>query len=97
VWQNEFLSRKEFTQLGYHLLSDYREATFQLPPAFIPELINFMKSIRHIVEGKKQSIIVEDPQSTAASLVFENQVNAEVGFRVKIFSTPQAALQWLIH
>lgn len=95
VWEHEFLKRKEFTELKYNLLSDYSEAKFDIPTSFLPELIEFMKAIAPIVKGKKQSIIIEDPYSTAASLIFENEVNTQVGFKVKIFSTKKAALAWL--
>lgn len=95
VWEHEFLQKKEFTELGYDLYSDYSESKFDIPTSFLPELIEFMKAIQHIVKGKKQSIIVEDPYSTAASLIFENVVNAKIGFKVKVFSTHNAALKWL--
>lgn len=95
VWENELLKMKEFTELGYNLYSDYREAKFNIPSSFLPELIAFMKAIEPIVRGKKQGIIVEDPYSTAASLIFEHEVNKAVGFQVKVFNTPNAALNWL--
>lgn len=96
VWENEFLRMKEFTELRYNLFSDYSEAIFDISVDFLPELMNFMKSIEPIVKGKKQSIIIADPESTAVSLIFENEVNKQVGFMVKIFSTKKAALDWLL-
>ncbi len=97
VWENEFLKMVEFTHLGYNLLSDYSDAKFNISTAFLPELMEFMKAIENIVKGKKQSIIVADPYSTAASLIFENEVNTKVGFLVKVFCTRKAALAWLIN
>ena len=97
VWANEFLKMKEFTELKYNLLSDYSEAKFDAKTSIIPELIEFMKAIKEIVKGKKQSIIIEDHFSTAASLIFENEINAKVGFEVKIFRTQKAALKWVSH
>jgi hypothetical protein len=96
VWENEFLKMKEFTELKYNLYSDYSKAKFDIPVEFLPELMEFMESIKPIITGKKQSIIVDDPYSTAASLLFENEVNKEIGFLVKIFNTKKAALEWLI-
>jgi len=95
VW-TEFLQMKEFTELKYNLFSDYRNSKFDIPPEFLPELMNYMESIKDIVRGKKQSLIVEDPYSTAVSVLFENEVNAKIGFIVKVFSTPSEALKWLI-
>jgi adenine/guanine phosphoribosyltransferase-like PRPP-binding protein len=96
VWGNEFLKMKEFTELKYDLYSDYSNAKFDIPVEFLPELMEFMESIKPIIKGKKQSIIVDDPYSTAASLLFENEANKEIGFLVKVFNTKNAALEWLI-
>jgi len=95
VWENELLKMKEFTQMEYNLFSDYSDAKLKIPTSFLPELMTFMKKIRFIVEGKKQSIIVADPYSTAASLIFENEVIKEAGFEVKVFSTKEAAFNWI--
>lgn len=95
AWR-EFLAMKEFTELKYNLLSDYRNAEFDIPVDFLPELIEFMRNIRPIVEGKKQSLIVSGPFTTAASMLFETEVNIEVGFLVKVFSTESKALEWLL-
>lgn len=96
VWENEFLKMKEFTELKYNLLSDYSNAKFDIPVSFLPELMDFMHSIKNIIKGKKQSIIVEDPYSTAATVLLKNEVNEKVGFIVKEFTTKKAALDWLI-
>lgn len=96
VWTNEFLKMREFTQLQYNLFSDYSDAKFNIPTSFLPELIAFMKEIEPIVRGKKQGIVVDDPYSTAASLIFEHEVNKAVGFQVKVFNTHKAALNWLL-
>ncbi len=96
VWENELLKLTEFTQMGYNLFSDYSEAEFKIPTTFLPELITFMENIKPIVYGKKQSIVVNHPYSTAASLIFENEVTKRVGFLVKVFSTKEAALKWIL-
>jgi hypothetical protein len=96
VWENEFLKMKEFTELKYNLFSDYTDAVLDIPVDFLDELMSFMQSIQFIIEGKKQSVIVSDPYSTAASILFENEVNEKVGFHVKVFTTTDAALKWLI-
>lgn len=95
VWESEFLKMKEFVELKYNLFSDYTDAIIDIQVDFLDELMEFMQSIKHIINGKKQCIIVSDPYSTAASLLFENEVNKEVGFLVKVFTTKKAALRWL--
>ncbi|MBI9064823.1 MAG: hypothetical protein JEZ14_22750 [Marinilabiliaceae bacterium] len=92
---NEFLTFKEFTVLKYNLFSDYRNGRFQIPVEFLPEIIIFMQKIENIVKGKKQALIVDEPYSVAASMLFENEVNIKVGFKVHVFTTENAALEWL--
>lgn len=96
VW-DQFLSMKEFTEMKYNLFSDYRKAKFDIGTDFLPELMEFMHSIKDIVCGKKQCLIVDEPYTTAASILFENEVTKEVGFKVKVFSTEGAAMHWLIN
>jgi hypothetical protein len=94
AWQ-EFLTMKEFTELKYNLLSDYRNSVFDIPIKFADVIIEFMNAIKHIVNGKKQALIVDDPYSTAISIIFEDMVYQKVGFIVQVFSTEEAALRWL--
>ena len=91
----EFLSFQEFTVLNYNLLSDYRNGKFQIPINFLPEIISFMLKIESVVRGKKQALIVDEPYSVAASMLFKNEVNKKVGFIVQVFTTETAALQWM--
>jgi len=64
VWE-ELLRLKEFTELKYNLLSDYRNATINLRFDDIGLIIDFLYSIKHILNGKKQSLVLNDPKSTA--------------------------------
>ena len=94
VW-TQFLTMPEFTQMKYNLLSDYRKSKFLFSVEKVTEIVNFMRNIEAIVRGKKQALILDDPRSTAASILFEQKVYKEVGFDVKVFSTENAALDWL--
>jgi hypothetical protein len=91
----EFLSMKEFTEMNYNLMSDYRDSTFDMHHNEVSMIIEFMKKIEHIVRGKKQSLIVDNPYSTATSEIFAERVYEATGFKVELFSTPEAALEWL--
>ena len=55
-----------------------------------------IKKIENLVRGKKQALIVDEPYSVAASMLFESEVNIKVGFKVQVFSTEAAALRWLV-
>jgi len=92
-----FLNMKEFTELNYNLLSDYRGGKFQMSVNVLPEIIKFIRVIENIVKGKKQALIVDDPYSVAGSMLFESKVIEEIGFIVKVFSTEVAALKWLAY
>ncbi len=54
-----------------------------------------MRKYENIVKGKKQAIIVDDPYSSAASMLFKIDVYNEVGYNVQLFSTETVALDWL--
>lgn len=92
---SEFLTIPEFTQLKYNLFSDYRNGKFQIPRNELSEIVGFMENIEPTVRGKKQALIVDEPYSVAASILFRNAVNEKVGFDVQIFTTEDAALNWL--
>ena len=92
---NEFLKIEEFTQLNYNLFSDYRNGKFQISIELIPEIVEFLRSVENILKGKKQALIVDEPYSVAASMLFENKVRKEIGFDVQVFSTEATALSWL--
>lgn len=94
VWQ-QLLAMKEFTQLNYNLFSDYRNGDFQIPHIFLPYLIEFMRTIESIVKGKKQALVLNSPRNVAISMLFEDEVNKEIGFNVKVFTTEASALRWL--
>ncbi len=91
----QLLAIKEFTEEKYNLFSDYREASFKMKVDDINNIIEFMSGIKDVVNGKKQSILILDPYSTAGSILFGDQVYEEIGFEVKIFTTETAAIKWL--
>ncbi len=91
----EFLAVEEFTVSKYNLFSDYRGGKFEIPVEFLPEIMVFMQKIENIVRGKKQALVVDEPYSVAASMLFESEANAKVGFNVQVFSTEDAAMKWL--
>lgn len=95
AWK-EFLKMQDFTQNKYNLLSDYRNGNFKIPYSQLSEIIKFMRKIENLVKEKKQAIIVDNPYSVAASILFKNKVFSEIGFDVKVFSTETAALKWLM-
>lgn len=91
----DFLNLKEFTEKKYNLLSDYRNSKFDIPLEYLPAIVEFFKPISHIVKGKKQALIIDDYYSMAASILFVEKMFSEIGFIVQVFSTEEAAMEWL--
>ncbi len=95
AWDN-FLNMKEFVHEKYNLLSDYRDAVFDMDIDEAYKIISILDSMGSTLDDKKQSIIVKDPYSTAGSILFEQLSRQQLNFKIKIFSTEKAALEWLL-
>lgn len=91
----EILQKDEFTKSGYNLLSDYRNADFDFTVDETDVIWDFLESIKHILNGKRESVITDKPFTTAISMLFEKKLYSKMGFNIKIFSTEHAALHWL--
>lgn len=91
----QILGLKEFTELGYNLISDYSGSVFNMPLEKADEIVEFLKTINPIIMGKKHAIVVDDVYSTAASLFFEQHVTQQTGFLVQVFSTEPVAMAWV--
>lgn len=92
---NDFLQMKEFTKQKYNILSDYSGAKFNMSFKDVDLITNFLYSLKGILEGKKQALIILEPRATALSILFEGKVNEKIGFIVRIFSNKKDALEWL--
>lgn len=95
AWE-DLLNMAEFTHGSYNLLSDYRNATFNMDIDEVYEIVDILEGMGPILHGKKQSLIVRDPYSTAGSILFEEISQRKLKFKIKIFSTPDAAVSWLL-
>lgn len=94
---NELLHIEEFAQGCYNLLSDYRNSDFHLNKRDeIDSIVDFLYKIKHILKGKKQALIVDNPLNTALSILFEEKATKKIGFIVKVFSTKVEAIKWLL-
>ncbi|MCU4164975.1 hypothetical protein [Carboxylicivirga caseinilyticus] len=91
----KFLKMPEFTQMNYDLLSDYRHGRFNIVQSQLVHIIEFLQAVEPIIKGKKQALIVDDPYSVAASMIFVKEVYEKLGFIVKVFATEEAAFNWI--
>ena len=95
VWRI-ILTKPEFTESDYDLLTDYRNSSFNFSLDKIDKISDFLNSLKHILSGKKQAVITDNPHNTAISVFFENETYETIGFRVKVFSSYEAAITWLV-
>ncbi|MCE1164978.1 MAG: STAS/SEC14 domain-containing protein [Bacteroidetes bacterium] len=91
----DFLGMKEFTEMKYNLLSDYRNSKFDIPLDYMPQIVEFYRPISHIVKSKRQALIIDDNYSMAASILFVEKMFTEIGFIIQVFTTEEAAVKWL--
>lgn len=94
AWQ-ELLQMKEFTQMKYNLVSDYTEARFLMKEKEVNEITMFLSTLKPILNGKKQALVLREPLSTALSMLFVGEVVEKVGFKVEVFSTMKGAICWI--
>jgi hypothetical protein len=95
AWE-EFLKLNEFVKDGYNLMSDYREARFQISFDEVYAISDFLFHIRDILHKKKQALIISEPMNKPISVLFEGEINHRIGFVVKVFATEDKAMEWLL-
>jgi hypothetical protein len=92
AWE-ELLSNKYFAEKKYNLLTDYRFCQMHFMDA---ESTNeFLKSVINIIDGKKEALVIQDPDNTARSMFLISNVSAELNYCMKIFYSHETAIQWL--
>ena len=94
VW-TQMLGLKEFTLLQYNLLSDYRNSNFNIDKTENNKMIEFLLSIKDILNKKKEAAILNNPKDTALSMMLQFEVYKRIGYSVQLFSTEDAAIKWL--
>lgn len=94
VW-TQLLNMEEFTLGKYNLLSDYRGAMFNFTITETDVIEKFLESIKTVLHGKKNAVIVERPQETAIASLFEYKTCDKIHFHVKTFTTEEAAIRFL--
>lgn len=95
AWQ-QFLAMREFTEMKYNLFSDYRGSKFNFPSEKVKEVVGYLSHLEHILRGKKQALVVDNPTNTAISMLLENDVNKRISFAVRVFTEDTNAIDWLI-
>jgi len=95
VWI-ELLNTSEFSKGKYNLLSDYRDGIFDFDIKSVEVIEDFLKANQVVLNGKKNAVIVRNPEETVIAMLFENKMQIEINYYVKTFSTLDAAIRFLI-
>jgi hypothetical protein len=62
----------------------------------VKEVVGYLSHLEHILRGKKQALVVDNPTNTAISMLLENDVNKRISFAVRVFTEETNAIDWLI-
>ncbi len=95
VWSIIF-GMDEFINGGYDILSDYRGGSFDFGVTQLDRVREFLSSHSKLLNGRKNAVIVDNPKETAISFLFEESMYSEINFRVRVFSTFDGAVSFLI-
>ncbi|MFO7862483.1 MAG: hypothetical protein R6U85_00645 [Salinivirgaceae bacterium] len=91
----EIIKMTEFLKHEYGLLSDYREGSFNFSIDNIDPIWDFLNANANLLKGKIEAVLVDNPKDTVIPVLFQNSIYERIGFAVKIFSTQEAAKEWL--
>jgi signal transduction histidine kinase len=79
----------------YSALVDLRNAAFSLDMKELPEVLRIFASMPGNRINRKFGILTETPQQVAYSTMFGQNIKNQYPFSVEIFSTYEAAINWL--
>jgi len=79
----------------YSVLVDLRYATFDLDTNDIPEVLEIFSAMPGKKKNRKFALLTATPQQVALSTMFGQNIKARYPFIVEVFSTQEAALNWL--
>lgn len=100
---NSGVLRKELNQIWgrsdyhpqYHVLVDISKATFRFDTNDISDIFDIFESMPVNKKNKKFALLTATPQQVALSAMFGQNIKTKFPFIVEIFSTHEAALNWL--
>jgi len=81
-------------KIGFNFLTDIRNNKQDYDENLISKIIKFLEKNITISEKVKSAVVADDPGSVIKSIIFEN-MGADLILNIKVFSTIEAALEWL--
>ncbi|MBS4061444.1 MAG: hypothetical protein KG029_13680 [Bacteroidetes bacterium] len=95
VWE-QLILMPEFCRENYNLISDYQDARFAFSIKDKPIVDAFLEFLKDILKDKRNAVIVDGPNETLFSLMFENTANKKLNFNIKTFTTLESAINFLL-
>lgn len=94
AWR-EMLGMEEFTQGGYHILTDYRGGIYDFSIERLENIDDFLYKIKDVLDGKKNAVLTDRPDELAITMLVGNKKDREMNYHVKLFTTEKEALAFL--
>ncbi|KAF0128403.1 MAG: hypothetical protein FD155_3275 [Bacteroidetes bacterium] len=95
AWE-QLILMPEFSRENYNLISDYRDAKFAFTTKDIPIVDSFLISLKDILKDKRNAVIVDGPNETLFSLMYETTASKKLDFHIKTFTTLESAINFLL-
>ena len=91
---NLIWSRSDYKP-DYSLLVDIREATFIIDIKDYLNILGIFKDLPGKQKNKKFALLTTTPQQVAFSTIFSQHMKSNFPLTVEVFSTYEAAVNWL--
>ena len=91
----EILNLPEIKDDKYNIFTDYRNCKFDFGWSDSDVIMDFLSKYKKILSEKKQAIVLDNQVSTAISMLFQSPLHETINFKIRVFSTIEAAMLWL--
>lgn len=91
----EILNLPEIKAGKFNIFTNYLDCEFDFSWSDADVILSFLGKHEQVLSGKRQAIVIDNPVSTAISILFQSPLHEKFSFSVEVFSTIEAALIWL--
>jgi len=93
AWRT-IISIEEFGK-GWNILTDFRKSKFNFGIEDTKPIWEFFEIIRDDIDGKKQAVLSNDPNTIQTILCFQQNIYRFFNFEVMFFQNKDKAIIWL--
>ena len=91
----KIIQLEEYKVDKYNIFCDYRNSRFNFSVKEFEIIIIFLTQIKDLLYGRKNCILTDSPYNTAISILLESELMNNLSYSIKVFSTEEAALEWI--